>query len=404
MAENTSLLSTTVYNFSAVNISHHVTIPEPPRYIIILASVMYSLIFIAGVIANLSVVIVVGAAKRIRSRMSFLFANLSLADLLVLIVCMPSAAIDLFAKEVWYLGEFMCKCVPFVENLVSLASVLTILVITYDRYRGVCHPLSVRSFWTKLRVPTIIFIVWLLAGLASLPVIFIAIYRDSNFFDGTPIKVCRMPINSTWKIAYILGIFVVFFIVILAILSVLIFRMCKKLLWHAQFLEDRAEQDSEKTVTGRRRIVFMLIIVIVTFFLCLLPQRIVGIWIIFADHGALYALGLEGYLNLITFPRVLMYISSATNPIIYNIMSTKFKSALKDTVCRCNRVGMCCLDTVPRLRARTSSFHLSRLSLSSKSTHFQQQWSPRSRHSTGESSHNETKFMLKKEKSIESVV
>lgn len=296
------------------------------------------------------------------------------------------------------------KCVPFVENLVSLASVLTILVITYDRYRGVCHPLSVRSFWTKLRVPTIIFIVWLLAGLASLPVIFIAIYRDSNFFDGTPIKVCRMPINSTWKIAYILGIFVVFFIVILAILSVLIFRMCKKLLWHAQFLEDRAEQDSEKTVTGRRRIVFMLIIVIVTFFLCLLPQRIVGIWIIFADHGALYALGLEGYLNLITFPRVLMYISSATNPIIYNIMSTKFKSALKDTVCRCNRVGMCCLDTVPRLRVRTSSFHLSRLSLSSKSTHFQQQWSPRSRHSTGESSHNETKFMLKKEKSIESVM
>lgn len=109
MADNTSLLSTTVYNFSAVNISRHVSIPEPPRYIIVLASVMYSLIFIAGVIANLSVVIVVGAAKRVRSRMSFLFANLSLADLLVLIVCMPSAAIDLFAKEVWYLGEFMCE-------------------------------------------------------------------------------------------------------------------------------------------------------------------------------------------------------------------------------------------------------------------------------------------------------
>ena len=286
----------------------------------------------------------------------------------------------------------------------SLASVLTILVITYDRYRGVCYPLTLRSFWTKLRVPTIVLIVWLLAGAASLPITFIAIYRDSRFFDGTPIKVCRMPINSTWKIAYILGIFVVFFIVILAILCVLIFRMCKKLLWHAQFLEDRAEQDSERTVTGRRRIVFMLIIVIVTFFLCLLPQRIVGLWIIFADHGALYDLGLEGYLNLITFPRVLMYISSATNPIIYNIMSAKFKSALKDTICHCEKVNSCCTGTMPRLRARTNSFHLSRLSLSSKSTHFQLQYSPRSRHSTGDSSHNETRIMLKKEKSIESVV
>ena len=109
MMENTSQVAVPVFSNSTLNISHSVNIPEPPRYIIVVASVMYSLIFIAGVFANLSVVIVVGAVKRVRSRMSFLFANLSLADLLVLIVCMPSAAIDLFAKEVWYLGEFMCK-------------------------------------------------------------------------------------------------------------------------------------------------------------------------------------------------------------------------------------------------------------------------------------------------------
>ncbi|XP_062610905.1 growth hormone secretagogue receptor type 1-like [Saccostrea cucullata] len=386
-------------NHTTRNFSYVFSIPEPPKYIIIVASVMYSLIFIAGFIANISVVVVVCAVKRVRSRMSFLFANLSVADLLVLLVCMPSAAIDLFAKEVWYLGEFMCKFVPFVEHLVSLASVLTILVITYDRYRGVCYPMSSGCFWSNLRVPTVVFLVWILAGAASLPITFIAIFRDSKFFDGTPIKVCRMPINSSWKIAYILGIFIFFFIVILMVLCFLIFRMCKKLLWHAQFLEDRAEQDSEKTVSGRRRIVFMLIIVIVTFFLCLLPQRIVGIWIIVADHGELHSLGLEGYLNLITFPRVLMYISSASNPIIYNIMSAKFKTALRDILCHC-KICTECHSPLPRLRDRTSSFHLSRLSLSSRGTH----WSPRSRHSTGESFHQESKVMLKKDRSIESVL
>ena len=109
MMENTSQVAVPVFSNLTLNISRSINIPEPPQYIIVVASVMYSLIFIAGVFANLSVVIVVGAVKRVRSRMSFLFANLSLADLLVLIVCMPSAAIDLFAKEVWYLGEFMCK-------------------------------------------------------------------------------------------------------------------------------------------------------------------------------------------------------------------------------------------------------------------------------------------------------
>ena len=107
--ENTSSSSTTFSNYSTRNLSDGAPIPEPPQYIIIVASVMYSFIFIAGVIANISVVVVVCAVKRVRSRMSFLFANLSVADLLVLIVCMPSAAIDLFAKEVWYLGKFMCE-------------------------------------------------------------------------------------------------------------------------------------------------------------------------------------------------------------------------------------------------------------------------------------------------------
>lgn len=95
------------------------SIPEPPRYILVIASVFYSITFIAGIISNLSVVVVVVFAKRIRSRMSALFANLGIADMMVILVCMPSAAIDLFAKEVWYLGEFMCKYLRLSVTLVK---------------------------------------------------------------------------------------------------------------------------------------------------------------------------------------------------------------------------------------------------------------------------------------------
>lgn len=87
------------------------SIPEPPRYILVIASVFYSITFIAGIISNLLVVVVVVFAKRIRSRMSALFANLSIADMMVLLVCMP--------KEVWYLGEFMCKYLRLSVTLVK---------------------------------------------------------------------------------------------------------------------------------------------------------------------------------------------------------------------------------------------------------------------------------------------
>lgn len=65
-----------------------------------------------------------------------------------------------------------------------------------------------------------------------------------------------------------------------------------------------------------------------------------------------------------------MYISSVINFIIYNIMLIKFKLVLKDIVCYCNRVGMCCLDMVFRLRVWISSFYLFRLFLSFKSIYF----------------------------------
>lgn len=221
------------------------------------------------------------------------------------------------------------RLVPFVEHLVSLASVLTILAITYDRYRGICFPLHSPCYWTKLGVRSVILALWAVAVTASVPIVFIAIYRDSHFVDGTPIKVCRMPINALWKKVYIVGLFSVFFILMLLILLFFVMRMCRKLIWHVRFLERRADQESDKMASGRRRVIYMLILVITTFFLCLLPQRVLGIWLIFVNPSRINDLGLEGYLNLITFTRVLLYISSAANPIIYNIMSKKFRLAVR---------------------------------------------------------------------------
>lgn len=233
--------------------------------------------------------------------------------------------------------HFTGKLVPFVEHLVSLATVLTILAITYDRYRGICFPLNSPCFWTKLQVKSVIIALWALAVTASIPVAFIANFKDSHFVDGTPIKVCRMPINSLWKKVYIVGLFSVFFLFVLFILLFFVTHMCRKLIWHVRFLERQADKESDKMASGRRRVIYMLILVITTFFLCLLPQRIFGIWLIFVNPSKVYELGLEGYLNLITFTRVMLYISSASNPIIYYIMSKKFRHAIKEMIpCGCH--------------------------------------------------------------------
>lgn len=96
------------------------------------------------------------------------------------------------------------------------------------------------------------------------------------------------------------------------------------------FLEKINDNDSESTIRGRRQVVLMLFMVVILFFLCVLPQRILGLWLIYASKEQLLNLTLEGYLNLVTFSRILLYMNSAINPIIYSCVSTKFRDAFKE--------------------------------------------------------------------------
>ena len=67
--------------------------------------------------------------------------------------------------------------------------------------------------------------------------------------------------------------------------------------------------------------------VVVFFFICLLPFRIFLLWFILSPEEDMQGLSEETYYNALNFCRVMYYINSAINPILYNAMSSKFRSA-----------------------------------------------------------------------------
>lgn len=75
----------------------------------------------------------------------------------------------------------------------------------------------------------------------------------------------------------------------------------------------------------RRQVVVMLGAVVLSFFVCLMPFRALTLWIIVVPPETLMSLGLEGYYILLYFCRIMLYINSAINPILYNLMSSKFR-------------------------------------------------------------------------------
>ena len=65
--------------------------------------------FVVGIAANLLVIYIFLSTKYIRSHTSMFFINLSISDILVILVCVPVALTDLFLSENWYYGYIYCK-------------------------------------------------------------------------------------------------------------------------------------------------------------------------------------------------------------------------------------------------------------------------------------------------------
>nr|KAG5712658.1 hypothetical protein BaRGS_029713 [Batillaria attramentaria] len=84
-------------------------VPEPPSYLLGIFTFLYVLVFVVGLMGNVAVIFVVIRCRSMRTFINFLFLNLCTADLLVLILSGPTAVLDMYAREVWYLGKFMCE-------------------------------------------------------------------------------------------------------------------------------------------------------------------------------------------------------------------------------------------------------------------------------------------------------
>lgn len=91
------------------------------------------------------------------------------------------------------------------------------------------------------------------------------------------------------------------------------------------------QNNKHNTVSGhsvlryRKQVVMMLGTVVLSFFICLLPFRALTLWIIIVPPETVMSLGVEGYYILLYFCRIMLYLNSAVNPILYNLMSTKFR-------------------------------------------------------------------------------
>ncbi|XP_074550820.1 alpha-1A adrenergic receptor [Halichoeres trimaculatus] len=128
--------------------------------------VFLSVFILVAIVGNILVILSVVCNKHLQTVTNFFIVNLAMADLLLSIIVLPFSA-SLEVLGCWVFGRVFCNIWAAVDVLCCTASILSLCIISVDRYIGVKHCLKYPSIMTEKKAVAILVLVWVLSTVIS---------------------------------------------------------------------------------------------------------------------------------------------------------------------------------------------------------------------------------------------
>uniref|UniRef100_A0A3P8WAJ0 Alpha-1B adrenergic receptor n=1 Tax=Cynoglossus semilaevis TaxID=244447 RepID=A0A3P8WAJ0_CYNSE len=167
----------------------------------------FILFAIAG---NILVILSVVCNRHLRTPTNYFIINLAIADLLLGTTVLPVSA-TLEILDYWVFGRIFCDIWAAVDVLCCTASIMSLCVISIDRYIGVSHPLQYPSIVTEKRALLAMLGVWVLSVVISIGPLFG--WKQPPSPDDTQCAITEEPFYALFSS---LGSFYIPLVVILA--------------------------------------------------------------------------------------------------------------------------------------------------------------------------------------------
>jgi hypothetical protein len=139
-----------------------------PLFIEQLILIIYSLIFIVGLVGNIMTIIIIKYNIHLRTPTNIYLLNLAVSDLMILMCNLPLEMIEIYNRE-WPLSVIFCKLRSICAEFFTCSSILTILAFTCERYFAIARPIYLHRLSHFRRAQNIIIIIWLISFGFSLP-------------------------------------------------------------------------------------------------------------------------------------------------------------------------------------------------------------------------------------------
>ncbi|XP_006822715.1 QRFP-like peptide receptor [Saccoglossus kowalevskii] len=310
------------------------------------------IVFIIGCLGNIFTIFVILRISEMRTVTNYFLVNLAIADLIFLIMVVPPKFMMYILATVhlegnWTIGGAVgCKILSYAPRVAQSVSCFIILILTMERYFAICWPLKFRGARTKKKAICVSGLTWLAAGTFGIPhayfprfvqahIVWPPSYNETDVPDViSRCSPCDVTSNCGYyntygKIDEVIFLCIVPVLVILYILMLLRLRRANK-------FGRAARVRGANSMRAKTQLIRMLGMTVTLYLICVGPFRTLALLTAYEfpmkdpDTAAL----------AVNVARVLLYVNSATNPIIYNVFNKKFRSAFfKVLICQGNKVN-----------------------------------------------------------------
>ncbi|XP_063714917.1 G-protein coupled receptor 54-like [Symsagittifera roscoffensis] len=296
--------------------------------------IVYGLVGIPGVLGNFVVMLVICVNKSMHTATSFFLFSMSLSDVIFLLFCIPLNIYVVHTKH-WLLGDVLCSLFWYLMYVTVLVTCITMGLLAADRFLVFCHPMTALQY----RQPKVALLanlsVWIFSLVACLPFM-IATWINPS--DKT--HICREGWGAKANlVAYS------FFFVLAYVLPVGTALVCYgnvfKLL---NSTDDQSQQaltenvgNRELLMRRRKRVTFMVSIITLCFIIIWTPIHTINFIIrvrMLDENHKFSTAELLGSLLC----RLLFFLGSTVNPIIYAFVGRNFRNNLTNTITRFRRL------------------------------------------------------------------
>ncbi|XP_076992662.1 cholecystokinin receptor type A isoform X2 [Tamandua tetradactyla] len=344
---------------------------------------LYSLIFLLSVLGNTLVITVLIRNKRMRTVTNIFLLSLAVSDLMLCLFCMPFNLIPNLLKD-FIFGSAVCKTTTYFMGTSVSVSTFNLVAISLERYGAICKPLQSRVWQTKSHALKVIAATWCLSFTIMMPYPIYSILVPFTKNNNQTANMCRFLLpndvmQQSWHTFLLLILFLIPGIVMIVAYGLISLELYQGIKFDASQKKSAREgkpstgssgryEDSDgcylqkskpprklelqrlstssrvgrirsssstANLVAKKRVIRMLIVIVVLFFLCWMPIFSANAWRAYDPVSAERRLSGAP----ISFILLLSYTSSCVNPIIYCFMNKRFRLGFMATFPCCPSPG-----------------------------------------------------------------